>query len=155
MTHNEFMSEAVALSQQSIEAGGGPFGAIIVKNGEVIARNYNRVTNNFDPTAHAEVNTIRDACAKLKTWDLSGCEIYTSCEPCPMCLSAIYWAGISKIYYANTHKDADAIGFSDAVIYREINLPIDKRTIPTIQIHDKDALEVFKSWNKLDNKEVY
>ncbi len=122
----KFMLDAIQLSKQNINEGGGPFGAIIVKEGQIIATGVNRVTNENDPTAHAEVKAIREACNKLKTFDLSGCTIYTSCEPCPMCLGAIYWAHIDKVFYGNNKSDARNIGFDDSFIYDELELPINK-----------------------------
>ena len=122
MTKEEFMRKAIELSVNSVKKGGGPFGAVIVRNGEIIAEASNNVTVDNDPTAHAEVSAIRNACRKLGTFDLTGCEIYTSCEPCPMCLGAIYWAHLDKIYYANDRKDAAAIGFDDDFIYKEIEV---------------------------------
>lgn len=153
--HEEFMREAISLSVKNIDENGGPFGAIIVKDGEVIARGVNRVTSNTDPTAHAEVNAIRQAAAKLGTFDLQGCEIYSSCEPCPMCLGAIYWAHLDKLYYANTKQDAKDIDFDDSFIYEELDLPIEKRKIPTIQILRAEALEAFKKWQNKEDKIEY
>lgn len=152
----ECMKEAIKLSQDNvIDNLGGPFGAVIVKNGKMISKMSNRVTSLNDPTAHAEIESIRQACKKLNTFDLSGCEIYTSCEPCPMCLSAIYWARIDKIYYANTRKDAADIHFDDEFIYKEINTSVDRRTIPMIQIMHKEAIKIFKEWEKKEDKIHY
>lgn len=138
---------AIRLSEQNVEkALGGPFGAVIVKDGKVIAKSANTVTTTNDPTAHAEVSTIRKACRKLKTFDLTGCVIYTSCEPCPMCLGAIYWARIGTIYYANTKKDAADIGFDDHFIYEELEKPMEKRLLPVVQLMRDDALPAFKKW---------
>jgi tRNA(Arg) A34 adenosine deaminase TadA len=149
------MSEAIAIAQENIKNGGGPFGAVIVKNGKIIGRGCNRVTANNDPTAHAEIMAIRDACQQQNTFSLENCEIYSSCEPCPMCLSAIYWARLSKIYYGTNKKDAAQIGFDDEFIYQELNLPIEKRKIPT-EIHDHlAALELFVQWEKKENKIRY
>ena len=128
---NEFMREAIELSVKNIDNDGGPFGAVVVKDGEVVARGVNRVTASIDPTAHAEVSAIREAAKKLGTFDLSGCEIYSSCEPCPMCLGAIYWAHLDKLYYANTKLDAKNIGFDDSVIYDEIDLKPQDRKWPS------------------------
>lgn len=128
--HAGYMVKAINLAKKSVEKGGGPFGAVIVKDGIIVAQGSNCVTLNNDPTAHAEVTTIRKACKKLQTFDLSGCEIYTSCEPCPMCLSAIYWAHIDKIYYGCTKTDAKDIGFDDSFIYDQIDLKPEKRSIP-------------------------
>lgn len=149
-----YMREAIRLSVENIDNNGGPFGAVIVKDGKVIARGVNRVTSNNDPTAHAEVNAIREASKVLGTFDLSGCEIYSSCEPCPMCLGAIYWARLDKLYYANTKFDAKNIEFDDSFIYEELDRPIDKRKIPTVQILRDEALEAFIKWeNKADKIE--
>lgn len=150
--HQKFMKRAIELSQRNMQTGiGGPFGAVIVKDQVIVGEGWNKVTSNNDPTAHAEVEAIRTACQSLKTFDLSGCEIYTSCEPCPMCLSAIYWARIGKIYYANTKKDAAQIQFDDDFIYQEIPKPLSQRKIPMQQIAREDALVVFKEWaNKQD-----
>ena len=136
----EFMREAIRLASESVSHGGGPFGAVIVKDGKVIAGCSNSVTLDNDPTAHAEVNTIRRACRILGTFDLSGCVIYTSCEPCPMCLGAIYWAGIERIYYANTRQDAAAIHFDDNFIYEELDKPLSERAIPIIPMLRDEAL---------------
>lgn len=150
-----FMREAISLSIKNIDNNGGPFGAVIVKNGEIIARGVNRVTSNIDPTAHAEINAIREASKKLGTFDLSGCEIYSSCEPCPMCLGAIYWARIDKLFFANTKQDAKDIKFDDSFIYEELDLPIEKRKIPTVQILREEALKAFNKWKDKDNKIEY
>jgi len=152
---NKFMLETIRLSKENIDNGGGPFGAVIVKNGKIIATGVNKVTVNNDPTAHAEVNVIREASAVLKTFDLSGCEIYTSCEPCPMCLGAIYWAHLDKIYFGNTKIDAKNIGFNDTFIYDEIMLPIAKRNLPTVQIMSEKAIEAFVKWEKKEDKTAY
>ncbi len=151
----KFMLRAIELSIQSVEKGGGPFGAVIVKDGKIIAEASNSVTKDNDPTAHAEINAIRQAAKKLGSFDLSGTEIYTSCEPCPMCLGAIYWARIDKIYYANTRNDAANIGFSDEFIYEEINKPPHMRKIPTIQILRDKAMEAFKMWEEKEDKIEY
>ena len=151
-----FMREAIRLSLQNVEKGsGGPFAAVIVKNGVIIASGVNLVTTNNDPTAHAEVMAIREACAKLQTFQLEGCEIYCSCEPCPMCLGAIYWSRISKLYFANTKEDAAAIDFDDQFIYNEIELPIEKRTLTTIQLLRDEALEAFTKWESSPLKVKY
>ena len=150
-----FMMRAIKLSKKSISEGGGPFGCVIVKNDNIIAEGYNQVTKNNDPTAHAEIVTIRKACNALNTFNLSNVEIFTSCEPCPMCLSAIYWAHIDKIYYGNSRKDAALIDFDDEHIYNELNLDINKRKIPMSQINNKEALKVFKLWEKTENKTKY
>jgi len=150
-----FMREAVRLSRESVKNGGGPFGAVIVKDGKIIAAASNKVTQNNDPTAHAEVSAIRDAAQKLQTFNLSGCEIYTSCEPCPMCFGAIYWARLDKLYFANTKQDAKKIGFDDSFIYDEISLPYEKRKIPNIQLLQNEAIEAFKDWEAKEDKTEY
>lgn len=151
-----FMREAIRLSIDSMRAGnGGPFGAVVVKDGKVIARGFNRVTSTNDPTAHAEVVAIREACKALNTFQLTGCEIYTSCEPCPMCLGAIYWARPDKMYYANTKVDAASIGFDDQFIYEEIELPIPKRQLSTEQLLNEEALVAFKEWKEKSDKIEY
>ena len=152
---DENMREAIGLSVKNIDENGGPFGAVIVKDGEIIARGVNRVTSNNDPTAHAEVNAIREASKKLGTYDLSGCEIYSSCEPCPMCLGAIYWARIDKLFFANTKQDAKDIEFDDSFIYEEFDLPIEKRKIPTRQILREEALVAFNKWKEKADKIEY
>jgi guanine deaminase len=146
--NEQFMRIAIALSENNVKQNlGGPFGAVIVKDGEVVAASANRVIVENDPTAHAEITTIRAACQKLNTYDLSGCEIYTSCEPCPMCLGAIYWARIDKIYYANTKHDAAAIGFDDYLIYREMSSDIHKRKIEFVQLLRDEASKAFIDWD--------
>ena len=151
----EFMHEAVNQSLLSVKNGGGPFGAVIVKNGEIIAKAANSVTQTNDPTAHAEVNAIRLASSKLNSFDLSGCEIYTSCEPCPMCLGAIYWARIDKIYYGNTKNDAKNIGFDDSFIYDEMELPLENRKVKFVQLEHKKAQKAFKIWQLKEDKTGY
>lgn len=148
------MLEAIRVANENIENEGGPFGAVIVKDGEIIAASGNSVTIDNDPTAHAEVNTIRKACKRLGTFNLEGCEIYSSCEPCPMCLSAIYWAHIDKLYYATTKDDAASIGFDDSFIYHELTLKPEDRRVHAEQ-HDREvALEPFNIWrNKTDKTE--
>ncbi|MCD4833187.1 MAG: nucleoside deaminase [Bacteroidales bacterium] len=153
--HEEFMREAIELSIKNVDTNGGPFGAVIVKDGEIIARGKNKVTSNNDPTAHAEVNAIREAAAKLRTFDLKGCEIYSSCEPCPMCLGAIYWARLDKLYYANTKQDAKEIDFDDSFIYEELELPVEKRKIPTTQILRDEAIVAFNKWKDKADKLEY
>jgi tRNA(Arg) A34 adenosine deaminase TadA len=151
-----FMREAIALSLSNIKTcNGGPFGAVIVKNGEIIARGANNVTSTNDPTAHAEVVAIRQACERLQTFQLTGCEIYASCEPCPMCLGAIYWARLDKLYYANTKTDAAAINFDDKFIYEELEKPLDQRSLFTRQLLRDEALEAFKKWSQMDEKIEY
>lgn len=153
-TKNDFMREAIALSLKNIDNGGGPFGAVIVKNGEIIARGANRVTADNDPTAHAEVSAIRIAARTLRTFDLSGCEIYTSCEPCPMCLGAIYWARLDKIYYGNNKTDAQNIGFDDSFIYDELDLKAEDRKLPSEELLHNEAIKAFEKWeNKTDKTE--
>lgn len=156
MLKNRFMEEAIALSRQGMTSGdGGPFGAVVVKDGEIIARGNNQVTSTHDPTAHAEVVAIREACKVLNHWQLTGCEIYTSCEPCPMCLGAIYWARPDRVYYANTKADAAAIDFDDDFIYKELELPLDGRAIPMIPLMREEALEVFHEWAAKADKVEY
>lgn len=150
-----FMQMAIDLSANNIAEGGGPFGAVIVKDGEVLAAAANRVVPNHDPTAHAEVLAIREACAKLETFNLAGATIYASCEPCPMCLSAIYWAGIERICFANTKTDAAAINFDDSFIYDQFALPMSKRAIPAVQLMREDALSAFKMWQENPDKVEY
>lgn len=151
----KMMRKAIRLSIESVESGGGPFGAVIVKDGKEIASGVNQVTKLKDPTAHAEVTVIRMAAQKLDDFNLSGCEIYTSCEPCPMCLSAIYWARIDKIYYANTKTDAKNIGFDDSFIYQQLELPEDKRSIPVMQVMRNEAIRAFEIWNCKEDKINY
>jgi tRNA(Arg) A34 adenosine deaminase TadA len=154
--HETFMRLAIQLSEQNVIAGlGGPFGAVIVRDGKVISKSANKVTTTLDPTAHAEISAIRIACKKLKSFNLTGCVIYTSCEPCPMCLSAVYWARIDKIYYANTKKDAQKIGFDDQFIYDEIALPIEQRKLVIKQLLRDEALNAFKQWDKSELKINY
>lgn len=154
--HQKFMALAIKLSEQNVlDSVGAPFGAVIVKDGEIVAKSANKVTSTNDPTAHAEVSAIRIACKKLKTFDLSGCIVYTSCEPCPMCLSAIYWAKIDFIYYANTKQDADDIGFSDKFIYDELHKPMDKRQLPIKQMMRDKAQHAFKLWDQSAMKTEY
>ena len=154
MYNKKFMLEAIRVANENIENQGGPFGAVIVKDGEIITASGNSVTIDNDPTAHAEVNTIRKACKRLGTFNLEGCEIYSSCEPCPMCLSAIYWAHIDKLYYATTKDDAASIGFDDSFIYHELTLKPEDRRVHAEQ-HDREvALEPFNIWrNKTDKTE--
>ena len=150
-----FMLRAVELSKKSIANSGGPFGCVIVKDNIIVAEGYNQVTKNYDPTAHAEIVTIRDACSKFQTFDLSGFELYTSCEPCPMCLSAIYWSHIDKVYYGNSRSDAAKINFDDDHIYKELNLNISDRKIKMIQINKKEAKEAFNIWEMTKDKINY
>ena len=149
------MGEAIRLANESVRHGGGPFGAVIVKDGKIIVGSSNSVTIDNDPTAHAEVNTIREACRKLGTFDLTGCRIYTSCEPCPMCLGAIYWSHIERIYYGNTRKDARDIDFADDFIYEELDKSLDERTVPIIPMMRDEALETFRLWREKTDKIEY
>ena len=149
------MREAIRLADESVKRGGGPFGAVIVKDGEIVAGSANSVTRDNDPTAHAEVNTIRQACRKLGTFDLSDCVIYTSCEPCPMCLGAIYWAHISRIYYGNTKKDAANIDFADDFIYKELEQHKEDRVVPAIPLLRNEALKTFRAWEEKQDKVEY
>ena len=150
-----FMQMAIQLSVENVDNGGGPFGAVIVKDGEVVATGANRVVPNNDPTAHAEVTAIRNACAKLGTFMLDGCTVYTSCEPCPMCLSALYWARVKRICYANTKADAAAIEFDDSFIYDQLDLPYEKRAIKCDHFMRTEALVAFKKWATKTDKTRY
>ena len=151
-----FMARAIQLSIDNVRSGrGGPFGAVVVKDGSIIGEGTNQVTATNDPTAHAEVQAIREACRKLAAFGLHGCEIYTSCEPCPMCLGAIYWARLSCIYFATAATDASKIGFDDSLIYSEMGLPHSKRRIPMVQIMREEGLEAFRAWTDAPNKIVY
>ena len=152
----EYMEEAIRLSIEKMQAGfGGPFGAVVVKDGKIIARGFNNVTSSNDPTAHAEVDAIRKACKELGTFQLDDCELYTSCEPCPMCLGAIYWARPKVVYYGNTKADAANIGFDDQFIYDEIEKPLAERSIPIIQFMADEALAGFKKWEEKADKTEY
>lgn len=154
--HTRFMQRAVALSAERMRAGlGGPFGAVIVRDGRIIAEGFNKVTSANDPTAHAEVTAIREACARLASFSLQGCVIYTSCEPCPMCLAAIYWARLDAIYFANTRHDAAAIGFDDDHIYREIPKDLSERAIATVRLDLKEARDIFEEWREKPDKIMY
>jgi tRNA(Arg) A34 adenosine deaminase TadA len=153
---NAFMARAIQLAIENVHSGrGGPFGAVIARNGEMIAEGANQVTLTKDPTAHAEVNAIRAACAKLGVFELPGCEIYTSCEPCPMCLGAIYWARLSHIYFASVAADAARVGFDDSLFYREMAKPHSQRAIPMVQMMRQEALAAFRAWEEKPNKIVY
>ena len=152
---NEFMNRAIELSIESVNKDGGPFGSVIVKDNKIIAEGSNKVTSTNDPTAHGEIVAIREACKKINNFSLKGCELYSTCEPCPMCLSAIYWARIDKIYYANTRKDAQKIDFDDSLIYSEFQKNIDKRKIPMIQMMRNEALKAFEMWDKKTDKVKY
>jgi len=155
LPNKEFMQKAIDLSIESAKNGGGPFGAVIIKNNEIVAAAANSVSQNNDPTAHAEITAIRKACSELKTFDLTGCELYTSCEPCPMCLGAIYWAHIDKVYYANTKEDAMNTGFDDSFIYDEIERGIHNRKISFEQFMQKDAISAFSLWLENDERINY
>lgn len=149
------MKMAVQMASETVADGGGPFAAVIVKNEEVIAAVCNHVTQSYDPTAHAEIEAIRLAAAKLKTHDLSGCEIYASCEPCPMCLGAIYWAHLDKLYFGSSRHDAAKAGFDDEFIYREIKKPLSERSIPTAQLKTDDTNRPFEEWQKFQDRKEY
>ena len=155
MTSEELMRKAIALSIENVANNGGPFGAVIAREGEIIATGVNRVTAHCDPTAHAEVNAIRAAAQKLGTFDLSGCEIYTSCEPCPMCLGAIYWAHLDRIYYGNNKEDAASIGFDDAFIYKELDLKVTDRQLKAIPLLTTEAKQAFEDWKNKTDKIAY
>ncbi len=152
---NKFMLRAIELSIRSANGTGGPFGCVVVKDNKIIAEGSNKVTFSNDPTAHAEIVAIREACKKLNTFNLSGCDIYASCEPCPMCLSAIYWSHIDNIYYANTRDDAKKINFDDSMIYSEFSKKIEDRKIPIKQMLRDEALEAFDIWDKKTDKIEY
>jgi len=152
---NEFMKRAIELSIKSVGLGGGPFGSVIVKNDKVIAEGSNKVTLNNDPTAHGEIVAIRKACKNLNNFNLSGCELYSTCEPCPMCLSAIYWSHIEKVYYANTRDDAQKIDFDDSLIYSELLKNVNERKIPMVQMMRDKALKAFELWDKKTDKVKY
>ena len=153
---NLFMARAIQLSLENVRSGrGGPFGAVVVNKGTIIGEGANQVTSTNDPTAHAEVLAIREACKRLGSFSLEGCEVYASCEPCPMCLGAIYWARAARIYFANAAADASKIGFDDSVIYREIAQPHSQRKIPMIQLMRNEALAVFRAWEAKPNKITY
>ena len=150
------MRAAIRLSISKMRADcGGPFGAVVVRNGKIVGKGWNQVTSANDPTAHAEVTAIREACKRLKTFQLADCELYTSCEPCPMCLSAIYWARLKRVYYGNTRQDAAGINFDDALIYREVSRPISKRLIPMKQLLRGEALKAFEEWRVKADKVGY
>jgi guanine deaminase len=154
--NNPFMARAIQLSIDNVLSGrGGPFGAVVVKDNKVIAEGANEVTSANDPTAHAEVLAIREACKKLGVFHLEGCDIYASCEPCPMCLGAIYWARLSHIYFGNLAADASRIGFDDSAIYRELSQPLAQRKIPMVQMMREEALEAFRAWEKHSRKITY
>jgi guanine deaminase len=154
--NRDFLREAIRLSLEKMEAGeGGPFGAIVVHEGKIVGRGWNRVTSTNDPTAHAEIVAIREACAELKTFSLAGCEIYTSCEPCPMCFAAICWARLERIYYAANCHDAAAAGFDDCQFYREVALPPNERSIPMVQDLQDEARKAFQAWMRRTDRTPY
>ena len=152
---NKFMQKAIELSIESINSGGGPFGSVIVKGDKIISEGMNRVTVNNDPTAHGEITAIRQACKKLNTFDLNGYELYTNCEPCPMCLSAIYWSHINKVYYANTRDDAHKIDFLDPIIYTELQKSNEEKKIQMVQMMRAEGLKAFEIWDKKVDKIKY
>lgn len=150
------MERAIQLALENVRSGrGGPFGAVIVKDGSVIAAGVNQVTSTLDPTAHAEIVAIRGACQAITNFQLAGCDLYTTCEPCPMCMGAIYWARLSKVYYANTRADAAGIGFDDSLIYDELALPLNYRRIPMLQLMRDQALAAFREWERSESKIQY
>lgn len=149
------MREAIRLSEDNVRNGGGPFGAVIARDGEIVGTGTNRVTLDCDPTAHAEVNAIRDAASRLGTFDLSGCEIYSSCEPCPMCLGAIYWAHLDRLYYGNDKQDAAGVGFDDAFIYRELDLKPEDRSLKSERLLSDEAAAAFREWAAKPDKVEY
>lgn len=155
MTKQELMQRAIDLAVENVRNGGGPFGAVITRGGEIVAEGVNRVTSQHDPTAHAEVQAIRKACSKLNTFDLTGLDIYASCEPCPMCLGAIYWAHLDHLYFAGTKDDAARIGFDDAFIYKELPLPIHERKLPTEAMMNAEAQAPFVAWQEKEDKVEY
>ena len=155
MTREELMRKAIELSVRNVSEGGGPFGAVVAKDGEIIATGVNRVTADHDPTAHAEVNAIRAAAKKLGTFDLSGCEIYTSCEPCPMCLGAVYWARLDRMFYGNDKHDAAAAGFDDAFIYEELELKPEERRLESLRLLPREAVKAFEIWKAKEDKVKY
>jgi len=152
---NEFMKRAIELSIESVNKGGGPFGCVIVKDEKIVSEGSNKVTSTNDPTAHGEIVAIREACKKINNFNLNGCELYSTCEPCPMCLSAIYWSRIEKIYYANTRKDAQKIDFDDSLIYLELQKNIGNRKISMVQMMRNEALKAFELWDKKTDKIKY
>ena len=153
---NQFMERAIQLSLENVQAGrGGPFAALVVHNGEILATGTNQVTTLNDPTAHAEIVAIRGACQVIRDFQLRGCDLYSTCEPCPMCMGAIYWARLGKVYYANTREDAARFGFDDSFIYDQLALPLESRRIPMIQLMREQALKVFQAWGKSPNKIGY
>lgn len=155
MTKQELMQRAIDLAVENVRNGGGPFGAVIARGGDIVAEGVNRVTSQHDPTAHAEVQAIRKACSELNTFDLTGLDIYASCEPCPMCLGAIYWAHLDHLYFAGTKDDAARIGFDDAFIYKEFPLPIHERKLPTEAMMNAEAQAPFVAWQEKEDKVEY
>lgn len=156
MHHEDYMRRAIELSREKmLDDGGGPFAAVVVMDGQIVGEGWNHVTCRNDPTAHAEVSAIRDACERLGTFSLEGAVIYTSCEPCPMCLAAIYWARISKVYYANTTEDASAIGFDDGFLYAELARPAEERSLPSERLYLDEARAVFAEWDAMPDKVEY
>ena len=155
MSKEDLMRKAIELSEENVKNGGGPFGAVIAKDGKIVATGVNRVTPNCDPTAHAEVSAIRAACEKLGTFDLTGYELYTSCGPCPMCLGAIYWAHIDKMYYGNDKHDAKDIGFDDSFIYDELELPASQRRLQSEVLLEDEAIRAFDIWRNKEDKVEY
>lgn len=153
--HLQYLRKAIELAESSVDTGGGPFGAVVVKNGKIIASASNRVTVIQDPTAHAEIQTIREAASKLGTWDLSGCILYSSCEPCPMCMGAVYWSHIREVYYACTHRDARDAGFDDSMIYDELKLHPSERSVKMQQEMREEGLLAFRKWGDKDDKQPY
>jgi tRNA(Arg) A34 adenosine deaminase TadA len=153
---SEFMREAIRMARENVRGGhGGPFGAVVVRSGQVIGRGANRVTSSNDPTAHAEILAIREACAAAGTWVLNDCEIYCSCEPCPMCLAAIYWARIGQVFYAAQREDAAHVGFDDEFIYKELNVPMNERQVACRQMLRTEALDVLREWETKPDKVRY
>lgn len=153
--HKEYMAEAIRLSEESMESGGGPFGAVVVKDGKIIGRGTNQVTTHNDPTAHGEIVAIREACKELGNFQLNGCSIYTSTEPCPMCFGAIYWAHLDAVYFGNTREDAAEINFDDSFIYEEIDTPANERRIPFTQLMREEAQNAFRIWSEKEGKTEY
>ena len=149
------MAEAVSLALQSVVQGGGPFGAVVVCSGEIVGRGHNRVTLDNDPTAHAEIEAIREACANRADFHLPDCDLYTSSMPCPMCLSAAYWAKLSRVFYAVPSEEAAAVGFLDEFLFKELSLPTEQRSLPLIHMHDESASEVFREWIAAQNRVDY
>lgn len=151
----KYMKMAADLSLENVDNGGGPFGAVVVRDGEVVATGVNKVTIDNDPTAHAEVNAVRAACKRLGSFKLEGCTVYSSCEPCPMCLSALYWAGVRRVFYGNTKEDAEAIGFSDKFIYEEIDKNPMHRTMQGVKVDNRDTIKAFERWTSKADKTEY